>query len=275
MQVIKQINNNAAVAIDGSGSQVVILGSGLGFGKMPYELNDLSRIERTFYELDDRYIDMFSSLPNNIVLASADLIEQAELVISNELNPNLVITLADHLNFAISRMQQGINIAAPLSFDIQQLYSKEYYIGLIGLDIVEKYTNIRLDDSEAASIALHLINGEFEKEDLHSIMSSLNTINGCTDIISDCLHIAIDKKSFAYNRFLSHLRYLMKRMEDGEGIDDDNERMLKSIQYQYPEIYECALKIARYLEETYHTACHQSEILYLTLHINRMKEKTD
>ena len=51
MKIIRQINNNAALALDGNGKELVVLGRGVGFPKMPYELTDLSRIERTFYDV--------------------------------------------------------------------------------------------------------------------------------------------------------------------------------------------------------------------------------
>lgn len=52
MKIIRQINNNAALALDGNGKELVVLGRGVGFPKMPYELTDLSRIERTFYDVN-------------------------------------------------------------------------------------------------------------------------------------------------------------------------------------------------------------------------------
>ena len=275
MKVIKQLNNNAVVALDNSGSEVVVLGSGVGFGKAPYELNDLSKIERTFYELEPRYIEMLSGLDKSVVYACADLIDQADLILESELNPNLVITLADHISFVMERMEKGINITAPLAYDIKQLYPNEFFLGKIGIDIIEKYTGVRFPESEAINIALHFINGQSESEDLHSVMTSLRIINDVSEIIETHLHRKIDRESFAYNRFLSHLRYMMKRMETGDHIDDDNGAMLSGISLQYPEIYVCANKVAEYLESVYGSKCYKTELLYLTLHINRMKEKSE
>ena len=35
MKIIRQINNNAALALDGNGKELVVLGRGVGFPKMP------------------------------------------------------------------------------------------------------------------------------------------------------------------------------------------------------------------------------------------------
>ena len=58
VRIIKKINNNAALGLDGSGTEVVVLGKGIGFADMPYELTDYSKIQRTFYDMDPRYVQM-------------------------------------------------------------------------------------------------------------------------------------------------------------------------------------------------------------------------
>ena len=49
MWVIKKINNNVAMGKDSRNREVVLFGKGIGFHQMPYELNDLSRIDRSYY----------------------------------------------------------------------------------------------------------------------------------------------------------------------------------------------------------------------------------
>ncbi|MBA1393021.1 hypothetical protein EQ500_03915, partial [Lactobacillus sp. XV13L] len=44
MQVIKKINNNAAICLDQNQDELIAFGKGIGFPKTPYELTDLSKI---------------------------------------------------------------------------------------------------------------------------------------------------------------------------------------------------------------------------------------
>lgn len=48
MKVIKKINNNVALAQDAKGREMLVFGKGIGFPAMPYELADLSVVQRTF-----------------------------------------------------------------------------------------------------------------------------------------------------------------------------------------------------------------------------------
>ena len=49
MRVIKKLNNNFAICVDGEGKELLAAGKGIGFPKTPYELEDLNLITRTFY----------------------------------------------------------------------------------------------------------------------------------------------------------------------------------------------------------------------------------
>lgn len=131
MKLLRKINNNAAVAQDNRGREMVVLGRGVGFHPMPYELTDLSVVYRTFYDVDPQYYEILSNLPEDALLAAADITEQSEITLRTELNPNLPFTLADHIAFAQQREKQGIRMAAPLHYDVQHL-SKRY--GFIYVD---------------------------------------------------------------------------------------------------------------------------------------------
>lgn len=273
MQIIKKINVNAALALDHTGTEVVVLGRGLGFPAVPYELQDLTRIERSFYDVDPRYVEMIAGLPQPVLLASADVTEQAEINLDCDLNPNLPFTLADHLQFAIERLEKGVDLVIPLAYDVEHLYPREDELGQLALDILQDHTGVRLPESEAVSIALHLINAETESGDIHSMMMSLKILAEVDGIVERQLHTKLDKGSFVYSRFTMHLRYLIQRLASGKQVDAGGGSMLPALAREYPEVYACAQQIARYFAAEWGWQCSREELLYLMLHINRVREK--
>ena len=273
VRIIKKINNNAALGLDGSGTEVVVLGKGIGFPDMPYELNDYSKIQRTFYDMDPRYVQMAAGIPDAVLEASADIAEQAEMELECELNPNLPFTLADHLNFALERLRSGTVLNMPLSYDVRHLYPKEAALGQRALDILEEYTGKRLPDNEAVSVALHLINAENESEDMHFTILALKITEDVDAIIEKELKIRLDKDSFQYSRFAMHLRYLMQRLMNGKQVDDQGVSLLGQMRREYPQIYVCARAVVNYFAETWKWQCNDEELLYLMLHIYRVQQK--
>lgn len=273
MQIIRSINTSAAIGLDSSGHEVVLLGKGIGFPKVPYELEDLSIIDRSFYDVDPRYLEMLSSIQEPFLMASADLVEQAEINLECQLNPNLPFTLADHLQFAAERIAKGIDLTAPLAYDVKHLYPKEYELGDLALDILQDYTGTRLPESEAVTIALHLINAEAELGDDHGVSAMLQIISEVDEIVEHKLHFKLDKESYNYSRFAMHLRYLIQRLSSATPVDNIGGGMLKPLALEYPDIYICAREVTEFLKKNYGWQCNDEETLYLMLHINRVREK--
>ena len=263
------------MAKDNHGNEIIILGAGVGFKKMPYELTDLSKIERSFYDVDNKYVDMITALPQAIILASADIIEQAEINLDCDFNPNLTFTLADHINFAIERMNKGLDITVPLAYDVRHLYPEEYELGVLALDIIEDFSKIRLPDNEIINIALHLITGQLETGDMHSAMLTMKTISEVKAIIEEELDLDIDENGHPYSRLATHLRYLIHRLATGKQIEQSSSSMLRSMMREYPCIYVCANKVSDYFKEEKNWICGEDELLYLMLHINRLKQKNE
>lgn len=102
MKVIKNINNNVSLCLDSNNNEVVAFGKGIGFTKPPYEV-DLDKIQRTYYGIDPTYINMINDIPEDILDISDKIINYARMKLENPVNSNIVITLADHINFAIQR----------------------------------------------------------------------------------------------------------------------------------------------------------------------------
>ncbi len=270
MKIIRKINTSAAIALDSSGREVVVLGKGIGFPPVPYELEDLSVIDRTFYDVDAQHRDVIENIPVEIVQASAGIADLTEEELDTELNPNFTFTLADHLNFAVERLRNGIDLTMAISYDIQYLYPKEFQCGEKALDYLYEKTGILLPKSEAVNISLHIINNEKGNTDSTRAVRDTRIIAGVDRIIEESMHIKMEKESYEYARYVKHLLYLIKRFESDEASEVKNSMMLKTLAREYPDIYECAFKITNYFKNTWGYNCSSDETLYLMLHINRL-----
>lgn len=275
MKIIRKINTSAAIGLDSKGNEIVVFGKGIGFPAVPYELSDLSVIQRTFYEVDSMYYDLIASIPEEILMVSSEITEKAEEVLNSELNPNLSFTLADHLNFAISRTDKGISLSSPISYDIRHLYPKETQLGEEAVALLNERCNAALPDDEAVNIAMHLINAESEVGDIHSLMESMEIIEAVTGIIERDLKVKLNRDDYSYSRFVMHLRYLIQRFYTNSVTKGENNGMLKTLAREYSDIYFCAHNIAAYLKREKGWECTDDEILYLMLHIRRVQATTE
>lgn len=274
MKITKKLNNNVALAVDGNNRELVVFGRGVGFPAMPYELTDMSKIQRTFYDITPNYIELATSLPEDMIMLSADIVELAQANLNCNLNPNLTFTLADHLSFAMERCLNGIKLNTPLAYDVAHFYPREMELGRRALEIIRKHKNIVLPANEAINIALHLVNGEMEDSDMHSTMKATEVIRDISELIERKLHIRLDTASFNYSRFVMHLRYLLQRLEQDNQEDNGIGSAMRMTCIGYPEIYDCTMKIQDYLIDLYGRSCSEDELLYLFMHINRLYERS-
>ncbi len=269
MKVIKKINNNVAICLDSNNRELVAFGKGIGFSKMPYELQDLSLIDRTFYDLDSDVVSLFNEIPEPVMQVSMEIVDKAKVNLQMNLSDTFVFTLADHLHFTIQRCQEGMIIENPLFYELQHLYVKEMELAQWTRRLVYRRLFVRLPEEEEANLAMHFINAQLatKKQDEESDLTRI--IEDVTSIIEFELNLLINREDFNYSRFIMHLQYLLKRKDKKIVIQTSNLKMFKKMKDEFTDVYQCVLKIKEYFGKILNWQLNDEELLYLMLHVNR------
>ena len=270
MRAIKKINNNVALCIDNNKKELIAFGKGIGFPAMPYEIRDLSSIGMTFYRVDHKFYELLCEIPEDVFEVTAIIVQKAKQELDCLLNPNLVVSLSDHINFAIERMKKYKKLKMPFSYDIESLYPVETAIGKYALNLIQKRLYIKLPESEITSIAMHLINARESSEPLQEEQDFEKLIEDVTVLIEQFFTIKVNRKEFNYNRFAMHMRYYLKRLEEKKPISGDNVAFIKFMKETEPEIYKCATEVGQYIAQQMTTESTEDEMFYLLLHIHRI-----
>lgn len=280
MRVIRKINNSVALGLDSNGNEIIIMGKGIGFGEIPYELTDLSRVDRTFYHIDPRYYGLLTSIPENVFLLVTKLLDKAKQELKTELNPNLVFILADHVNFALQRKDKGMDILMPYSYELEYEYPAYTKVAKSFVISLNRQLHVHLDKGEITCILMHFLDAMEgtaavqKNESKHAKISKV--IAASTRIVEEYYHIHIDRDSFHYFRFKNHIKYFVQRKERGEVFDNHGtEDMFRGLIESKPDLYECVLKIDEFLQKEYGESCPHEELLYLMIHINQLHSKED
>ncbi|GAJ26968.1 beta-glucoside bgl operon antiterminator, BglG family [Liquorilactobacillus sucicola DSM 21376 = JCM 15457] len=275
MKAVKKINNNVAVCVDNNGDELVAFGKGIGFCRMPYEIKDMRKITMTFYRLDTHNFQLLKEIPENIFEISAQIVNRAQKVLARELNPNVIFSLADHINFAIIRQKKYREMNLPFSYDVKQLYPKEFEIGKMALGLVKKQLDVNLPESESTAIAMHFINSQ--AANITSITSdTFNLISEKTIvIIENYFQITIDQNEFSYNRFIMHLRYYLIRIaENKQIVDEASQAIIQAFKQESPRIYECTKQIVAMIDDVLNNKSTDDELFYLMIYVKRIVVKS-
>ena len=277
MKVKKVFNNNILCAVDEEGNEVIVTGKGLGFQKHTGETLDKSKIEKTYRMVDKQEQRKLRELVEQIPMEDLQLTEQLvadiKRSITQPLNESLLITLTDHISFAMQRKQQGIAFTNPLAGSIMCYYPAEYQMGRRCLETIRQKTGIALNDDEASFIALHIVNAEMNTH-MPEMYDITKLIDGCIDVVEAYYHKQFDRRSLDFSRFVVHLRYFAKRVFQGKTLPDNSDandvNFRQMIAYSCKKHYQCAQRIADYLKNTWDKTLSEEELIYLTIHLKRI-----
>jgi beta-glucoside operon transcriptional antiterminator len=76
-------------------------------------------------------------------------------------------------------------------------------------------------------------------------------------------------------RFVTHLRDLVVRQQQGRTADIPEEAMAAVLRESRPREYDCAVRIAHLLAERFGWPVDRAEVLYLALHVSRLVAEAD
>lgn len=275
MKIDKIINNNVVSALEDNGNEIVVMGKGIGFHtKKGMEIPE-RQIEKVFRLDNPGTMDQFKSLLENLPLehlqASTEIINYAKSVLNRKINQSIYITLTDHINFAIERYRQKMMFTNPLLREVKTFYKEEYLVGEYAIALIERRIGISLPVDEAASIALHIVNAEYNTK-MRDTIDITNLIQAVLGIVKEEFKMELDETSLNYERFITHLRFLSQRIYSKELLGtDDNQEFYDMVAKMYPEECACSRKVAAYIYDTYRHKVSDEEVSYLAVHIKRVR----
>ena len=274
MRVEKVINNNLVRSRDESGREVLVMGCGLGYKKSVGDEVDGDRIEKIYTMKDraeyQRLEEILSKVPLECIQITNEIVEYAKISLGRRLNDSVYLTLCDHISFALERTRNGIQIRNALLMEIRRFYYHEYESGLEALRLIRKHTGTELPEDEAGFIAFHLVNADMDGIGIGQTQEMMKMIQNIINIVKYHYNIELNENSIHYERFVTHLKFFLKRVFSGQELEDGDLNFFLMIRSQYKKAYACVLKVYDYIQKEYHLTLTNDEMMYLTVHIHRV-----
>ena len=269
----KVINNNIISAYEKSGAEVIVMGRGIGFKKKQGEMVPADQISKIFRiksrTLAEQFKELLANMPLERVRISDEIISHAKDHLKLKLNQSIYVTLTDHINFAIERVSQGIEPQNALLWEIKRFYPQEFQLGIYALELIQDRLDILLPEDEAGFIALHFVNAEYGT-DIRDAVKFPNQMQAIVDIVERDLGILLDESSLHYERFMTHIKFLIQRIYRKELLSSEDRELSLLMQRKYPREYQCSVKVAEYIMQANGSRLSEEEIMYLSVHIRRV-----
>ena len=273
VKISKALNNSCGVVLDDYEKEMILMGNGIGFGKSPGDSVDKTRIDKVFVLENEGAVSRFEQLlqrvPEAVITISETLIEEAQTMLSSALDESIHISLPDHMDGALTNIKNGICLRNSLLLEIKKFYPKEYALGCMGLELMEKQLSVSMPEDEAGFLAMHFINAQSRQDHVQA-----RAVIGLVDEISQMIESeyktefsAIDRESLVYCRYMTHLKFFAQRILTKTCTPENVTKMLERSVRCYTKAYAVSVKVCDYIEKNYHYAVSDDEVTYLTIHL--------
>lgn len=268
-KIVKILNHNAVIVHEqDTNSTLLILNTGVGFGKKINEYIEIDGIETVYHIQPMSSKGKTDVLLHNLdpiyIEISSDIMMKAKETFE-DIDENKLLPLADHIAFAINRMQNKMKITNPFSNEIRLLYPEEWKIAAKSREIIFNKLGHLINDDEIGFITLHLHSTQEISNDDAFIMAII--VNESIREIEKEYDIEIDLNSLSYSRLMLHMKYLIARLHEDEVITLDMEDYTKE---SIPDSYALAVRIIKRIEDSLNREVPVIETGYLAMHIDRI-----
>ncbi len=274
MKIDKILNNNAVICIDDDGKERIAMGRGLAFGQKAGMTVDESRIEKVFVLKSNEVTARFQSLIQDIsvddILLTEKIISHAKTRCKKELDDSIYITLTDHLNGALERVRNNIDVKNPLTSAIKSFYPDEFQLGLDAVEIIKQETGIVFSLDECAFITMHFVTAELG-DGTPEFSSILTFVQDISSFIRERLMNEVDETSASWQRMLTHLSFFAQRIMTGKDRPEKEALLYDSVSKAFPNAMVCVEQLAEFVQERYQYTVGDDEKTYLMIHVNRLQ----
>jgi transcriptional antiterminator len=269
--VIKVLNNNVVIA-EKQGKEYVLVGKAIGFNCSKGTRLPASKIENKFIKQLDSNDENFDRVLNNIDSEIVGICEEIISLCENKLKVKLSeaihVSLPDHINFSIRRIENGVKIENPFLHELLAIYPEEYKLAEKALDMINTRLNIELPEDEIGFICMH-INAAVRQQAVSTSLAYTKKIGEIMELISKLLRKEFDKGSMEYIRTVTHLNFMIERVKNKKPIKNN---LLDNIKKDLYNEYAIAIKVAIKIENLLSIKIPEDEIGYIALHLNRLIE---
>ncbi len=269
-RIIKTLNHNAVLAADMKDNQeYILLAKGIGFGKKVSERVEAPE-NASIYSLKNvseqgKAKELVRDIPAEYFEISNRILECAEKEFG-KIDRDILFPMANHIAYAVKRMQNGEQISNPLTSDIRILFYKEYKIAELSRELLKEMMHVDIIEDEIGYIALH-VHSSIEDEAVSVSMQMALIVRECVTMIEEQSGRKIDILSLDYNRLMNHVKFMFARAVSGEKLKLN---MNDYIRQQYPKAYEIAEIICSHMGKALNKTLDDVETGYLAMHIERV-----
>lgn len=280
MKIKRILTNNAVVIEDKKGIEKIVCGKGIAYKKRIGDDLQEEKINQVFYlernDLNLKFQELFTEIPIEVVEVCKEAIDLIYASYSGKISESIYISLLDHVYVALQRYEKNIFLKNEFLVYLQAFHEEEYLAGRKVVDLLNKRFGISFDENEVGFITLHIIDCSLNKsQEKQSAIKIATIIDDILNVIKNFYNKEFDTNSVYYMKFMTHLRFLAKKIVCREELDsedyiNDEGAMLSVLRKKYKKAFECSVIISKIVKQKYTYEINDEDQIFLIIHIERL-----
>ncbi|TDM07057.1 glucose PTS transporter transcription antiterminator GlcT [Macrococcus lamae] len=272
----KALNNNVLIA-NYYDEEVVLIGRGIGFGKKQGQRIETDKIEKIYelrgYHEQERYKTLIGMTDERVIKTVIEIVDTIKEMAYGEVNDSILLSLTDHIIFALKRLEDGIVISNPFIKETEALYPQEFDVASKVVEMLNEKLGVHFPHTEIGFIALH-IHSSINNHTMREMNMMTEVVARAVQIIEHDLKIQVNKDSLIYARFVRHISFAVQRVMINDRPPEQR-NLEKLLKLQYPTCYNVAVKIVKMMQQQLSKPVYESELVYLTMHIQQFNTEVE
>ncbi len=273
LRIERVISNNVLMVSDSeSGKEYVLLGKGIGFSSKGSGTIDAKdpRIEKRF-RLDDRdqmseYHTLLEGIDPEVIRISERIIDSINGQFAEPLNNKVYFALPSHIQFAVYRLKNGMDIVNPFLQETKLWFPKEYEIARGAAKMIGESFGIDVPEDEIGFLTFH-VHSAVSSVTVGELVKFSNLVNEAVELAETELAVTIPRDSMDYVRLVTHLQHAIERIAHGKVVRNP---FMNDFKTQYPEEYRLASKLGLLIGQRLEKDVPADEIGYMVMHLYRL-----
>lgn len=272
-RVDRIVGNNVILTTDPANStEFVLFGKGLGFSAKGQEWIDLSdsRIEKR-YRLDEeqpghQFEELVENIDPEVMLISENIIDKVKDCFGAPVQPKVYFALPNHIQFALYRLRNGMDITNPFLYETEINFPLEYQLAAEAAQMIGERFDLTVPKDEIGFLALH-VHSCVVTVSVGQLVKATALLNKVVEHVEASQGIELRRTSHEHTRLILHLRAAIERLLTGKHVSNPLTEELRTC---YPETFALAQSIADMIQAEIGVEVPDDEIGYITLHLYRM-----
>lgn len=269
-RAIKVMNNNVLLAQQEDGTEVLLLGKGIGFGVKKGQMVEISGDDQRVLTVFDDNIHPGKSKDLSfdievIERATHDIVKIAreQLGITDK---NLFNALFDHISFAVERLKIGLPIDNPFTGEIAILCAKEYEVAEAAATMIKEKIDVDIGEAERGFIALHLYSARRNKP-INTAMKDARVYKQAIEMINRRFSREISAQSTACKSFLMALNRMLSAVAHEKTLEMP---LRQHVALNMREYHKMAKEIAEMIRQEVGITLGDDALAFLAVDICRL-----